>query len=90
MLSSLQALHRRFSARHHTILLAAIIAAFAVRPLIGDAGNGPILFSLALFLLLLVALYSIQVDELVGERAKLPRQRRWRQVVGGRGCPARC
>ena len=46
-----------------------IIAVFAVRPLIGDTGAGSALFGVALVLLLLVALYDINVDELVGEGA---------------------
>jgi hypothetical protein len=76
------AIHHHFAPRRHTALLVAIIAAFAVRPLIGDVGVGPILFSTALVLLLLVALYNINVDELVGERGILLAQSRRRRVVG--------
>jgi len=69
-------------ARRHTTLLVAIVAAFAVRPLIGNAGVAPPIFSVALLILLLVALYTIQLDELVGEREALLAQKRRRSVVG--------
>jgi hypothetical protein len=59
-------LRRRFFPRRPTALVVAIVAAFAARPLIGDAGIAPIVFRHALLVLLLVALYTIQVDELVG------------------------
>jgi hypothetical protein len=35
-----KALRRHLAPRRHSVLLAAIIAAFAVRPLIGDTGAG--------------------------------------------------
>ena len=47
-------IHRRLAPHRHTVLLGAIIAAFLVRPLIGDFGAGPILFSTAMLLLLLL------------------------------------
>ena len=75
-------LGRQFLARRHTALLVAIIAAFAVRPLIGDRGEGPVVFSIALLGLMLVALYTVQLDEVVGERAVLVAQRRRRSIVG--------
>jgi len=62
-------------------LLAAIIAAFLVRPFTGDSGAGPPLFSVALMFLLLMALYNIDVDELVGDRELLLAQRRRRGIV---------
>jgi hypothetical protein len=71
-----------FHRRRHTALLIAIVVAFAVRPLIGDAGGGPIVFSLALLALMLVALYTVRVDELVGERDVLLAQRRRQSIVG--------
>ncbi len=77
-----EAVRSNFAPHRHTALLAAIIAAFAVRPLIGDVGAGPIIFSLALVLLLLVALYNINVDELVGEKGSLLAQSRRRRTVG--------
>jgi voltage-gated potassium channel len=76
------AFRRRFAPRRHTALLVAIISAFAVRPLIGDAGVAPVVFSVALVVLLLVALYNINVDELVGERGSLLAQSRRRRIVG--------
>lgn len=73
-------IHRRLSPRRHTFLLAAIIAAFLVRPFTGDSGAGPPLFSIAMMLLLLMALYNIDVDELVGDRETLLIQRRRRNI----------
>jgi voltage-gated potassium channel len=75
-------IHRRLAPHRHTALLAAIIVAFLVRPLIGDSGAGPPLFSIAMFLLLLLALDNIDVDELVGERETLLAQKRRRRIVG--------
>jgi voltage-gated potassium channel len=75
-------LHRYFGPHRHSALLGAIIAAFAVRPLIGDSGTGTAIFGIALVLLLLVALYNINVDELVGERGRLVAQARRRRILG--------
>ncbi len=74
--------HRNFAPHRHSALLAAIIAAFAVRPLIGDIGAGSAIFGIALVVLLLVALYNINVDELVGERGRLLAQNRRRRILG--------
>jgi hypothetical protein len=52
------------------------VCALAVRPLIPDVGLGPLLFSLSMLVLLLFALFAIQVDELAGERTVLLAQRR--------------
>jgi hypothetical protein len=60
----------------------AIVALFMVRPLIGDGGLASAAFSIAILLLLLFALYAIQVDELVGERIALVAQRRRRSMIG--------
>jgi hypothetical protein len=68
--------------RRHTALLVAIVVFIAVRPLIGDAGAARIVFSVALVALLMVALYTIQVDELVGERNRLVAERRRRNIIG--------
>lgn len=74
---------RRYLLLHrHTALLVAIITAFAVRPMIGDFGAAPLLFSLALIALMLVSLYTIQVDELVGERERLIAQKKRRGRIG--------
>jgi amino acid transporter len=75
-------LRSRFLARRHSALLVAIIVAFAVRPLIGDSSIGPIVFSLAFLGVMLVGLYTVQVDELIGDRAVLVAQRRRRRIVG--------
>jgi voltage-gated potassium channel len=77
-----RAIHRHFAPHRHSALLIAIIAAFVVRPLIGDTGAGNAVFGIALVLLLLVALYNINVDELVGERARLLAQGRRRRILG--------
>jgi hypothetical protein len=77
-----QEIHRRFAPHRHSALLLALIAAFLVRPLIGDTGAGFPLFSIALVVLLLVALYNINVDELVGERGLLLSQARHRRILG--------
>ncbi len=74
--------HRNFSPHRHTALLAAIIAAFATRPLIGEVGAGPTIFSILVVLLLLVALYNINIDEMVGERGRLLAQSRRRRTIG--------
>lgn len=75
-------LGRYLAPRRHTALLIAIVALFLVRPLIGDGGLATATFSTALLVLLLFALYAIQVDELVGERETLQAQRRRRALVG--------
>jgi hypothetical protein len=68
--------------RRHTVLLVALVAAFAVRPLIGDVGFGPIAFSLSLVVLMIVSLYTIQVDELIGERATLVARKKRQSRIG--------
>jgi voltage-gated potassium channel len=73
---------RELSARRHTALLLAIVAMFAVRPFLGDTGAGAIVFSLAMLLVLLGALLTIQIDDLVGEREALLVQQRRRSFVG--------
>jgi len=75
-------LHRHFAPRRHTALLVAIVALFMVRPLIGDGGIATGTFSMVLLILLLFALYAIQVDELVGERETLLAQRHRRSMIG--------
>ena len=75
-------IHRRLAPRRHTVLLVAIVAAFLVRPLIGDSPASAALFSLAILVLLLLALYNIDVDELVGERKTLLAQSRRRRIMG--------
>ncbi len=76
-----EAIHLYLAPRRHTALLVAIVAAFLVRPLIGDSGAGPPIFSLAMLILLLLALYNINVDDLVGVRDTLLAQRRRRNII---------
>jgi amino acid transporter len=71
-------LHRR----RHTALLIAIIAAFAVRPLIGDSDVAIALFIVALLVLMFVALYAVEIEDLVGEREALLAQRKRLRVIG--------
>jgi hypothetical protein len=75
-------LRHYFIPRRHSVLLVAIIAAFAIRPLIGDNSVAPLFFSIALLVVLLVALCAIQVDELIGERDALMAERRKRSAIG--------
>jgi voltage-gated potassium channel len=77
----LETMRRNYVARRHTALLIAIVGMFAVRPLMGDA-TAPIVFSLATLLVLLAALLTIQVDDMVGAREALLVQRRRRSLVG--------
>jgi voltage-gated potassium channel len=76
------AVRGRLAPHRHTALLVAIVAAFAVRPLVGDSGLGPLVFSLAMLILVFVALYNIHIDDLVGDREKLIHQRRRWLAVG--------
>ena len=78
------AIRHHVEPHRHSALLAAIIAAFAVSPLLGDTDAGTVAFSLVLVLLLLVALYNINVniDELVGERSRLLAEKRRRRILG--------
>jgi hypothetical protein len=48
----------------------------------GDTGVGIAVFGVALVFLLLIALYNINVDELVGERGRLLAQGRRRRIYG--------
>lgn len=81
-LARLRTLRSRIVSRRHTALLVAIVGAIAVRPMIGDKGIGPGLFSIAMLMLMIVALYTVQVDELAGERDVVLAQRRRRSIVG--------
>jgi len=76
------AIHDYLLPRRHSALLVAIVVAFAVRPLIGGLGIAPIIFSIALIVLMLLSLYIIQVDELVGERERLVAQKKRQSVIG--------
>jgi hypothetical protein len=76
-----EAIRLRFEPRRHSALLIAIITAFAVRPMIGDSGGAEAVFGVALVLLLLIALYNINVDELVSRGGRLTAPRR-RRIIG--------
>jgi len=73
---------RHMMHHRHTAMLFAIVAAFAVRALISDTAVAEILFFLALVALMILALYSIQVDELVGEEVTLRVERRRKSRIG--------
>jgi len=72
----------RVAQHRHTALLVVLIIAFAVRPLIGDTAPDAAVFSVAMVLVLLVALYNINVDQLIGERGHLLIQARRRLWLG--------
>jgi len=78
----LEAPRRYILPRRHSALLVAIVTTFAVRPLVGENNLSHGLFSVAIVLLLLVALYTVQVDDLVGEKKTLLAQRRRRGIIG--------
>jgi len=71
-----------FLPRRHTAMLVAIIVTLAVRPLLGDRGSGPVVFSIALLGLMLLSLYTIQIDDLIGERETLLAEKRRRRIIG--------
>lgn len=55
----------------HTGLLIAILIAYAIRPAIGDNQYAELLFSFAVVFLLVVALYTTSIDDLIGDRGEL-------------------
>jgi hypothetical protein len=59
----------------------SIIVAIAVRPVIGDGEDAVLFFSVALGVTMLAGAYATGIDELVGGRARLLRERRWRGLV---------
>jgi amino acid transporter len=77
-----RALRRHLAPYRHSVVLAAIISAFAVRPLIGDIKDAPAVFSSVVLILMIAALYSINIDELVGERGRLLIEAKRRQMIG--------
>ncbi len=66
----------RLRSYRHTALLVAIIALLAVRPLVSATGIGPALYSIVIILVLMIALYTIQVDELQGDQERLVSRRK--------------
>jgi len=78
-----------FRAHRQTVLLITIIFMFAVRPLFGDTGPGAVVFSLALVFVVLAALLTLHVEDMVGEReALIAQQRRWIVVGWALAIPA--
>ena len=68
--------------RRHSALLMAIVLVFAVRPLLGDNTRALVAFSVVLMAVLILGLYTIQVDELVGEQRKLLAEWKRRRIIG--------
>jgi voltage-gated potassium channel len=73
--------HRLIPYRH-TALLVALVSLLGVRPLISNTGAGNAMYGVVVILVLMVAVYTIQVDELVGDRELLLKQRKNRGLVG--------
>lgn len=67
--------------RRHTALLVSLVALFVARPLIETTSWSPLVFSLALLLVLLVSLYTLELDDLVGDEAALVAEHRRRRFV---------
>jgi amino acid transporter len=72
----------RLIPHRHTALLVAIIALLGVRPLVSGTGAGNAVYSILVMLVLMVAVYTIQADELRGDRELLLQQRKKRAFVG--------
>jgi amino acid transporter len=68
--------------RRHTALMLAIITLFAVRSMFGDSSAGLPFFSVVIMFTMIVALYTIRVDELLGNRELLLHQRKRRAATG--------
>ena len=77
-----ETLRTYLATRRHTALLITIVLLFAVRPFLGDTGAAAVIFSVAMLVVLIVALLNVQVDNMVGEREALLAQRRRRIFVG--------
>jgi voltage-gated potassium channel len=77
-----EAIARNFARRRHGALLVAIIAAFAVRPVIGDSGSASSAFSFVILVVLLIAIYNINVDDSIDERGRPTARVRTRRMVG--------
>lgn len=77
----LRAVRAAYVRRRHTTLLALIVVALATRPLIGDSGLGSAMFSVTMLLVLMAAVLTIQIDEIIGEREILLAQRRRRRLI---------
>ena len=66
----------------HTALLVAIISLLGGRASVGGTGVGAAIYSILVMLVLMVAVYTIQVDELYGDQELLVRQRKKRGFIG--------
>ena len=77
-----EAVQRHVAPHRHSALLVTIVVVFMARPLLGNWAMGPIVYSIAAVAVLLVSLYTIQIDELVGEQRKLTAERRRRSAIG--------
>ncbi|MBV8134811.1 MAG: two pore domain potassium channel family protein [Deltaproteobacteria bacterium] len=75
-------LRRYLMPRRHTAMLCALVAFVAVRPLIGDGSTATVVFSVAVVVLMILALYAIQVEELLGEDSALQTEHRRTAVTG--------
>lgn len=70
-----------FRARRHTAFLFAIVVLIVLRPFLGDSAGAATAFNLAFLLVLLVALRTVRIDDLAGERDALLIERRRTSVV---------
>lgn len=77
-----RAIADRLLPSRHTTLLVVIVALLGVRPLIGDSGAATAVFSVVVMLVFVVVLYTIEVDELLGDRERLIQQRKHRGIFG--------
>lgn len=71
-----------FKEHRHTAILVALVTAFAIRPLLGDSGDGPVAFSIAILVLLLVALLTIRLDDKISAHTTTATERRIRSIIG--------
>lgn len=81
MSTALSRLHGRLRARRHSAVLVALVVAFATRPLIGDAHVAMVAFSAAMMVLMLIALYTLHVDDDVDMQRTRRRRRRQLNAV---------
>ena len=82
MLQLRAAIRQYFLPRRHSAFLVALVIAMVIRVMLGDAAIGLVAFNIALMVLLVVSLYTIDADELIGEREAVLAQRRRRSIIG--------
>jgi hypothetical protein len=73
---------QRLTQHRHTALLCALVAAFMVRPVIGDSNFAAIIFNVAMLVILVSALHVLRSDELWGEEPALYAERRRNSFIG--------